>query len=148
MASLTQWTWVWVNSGSWWWTGRPGVLQSMGLERVGQDWVIEVNWTDPTSCHSYPGCRSFTSWSFAHPVILTRMLLDHLVLVILSLISSGYSSERALTTNVGKSLHRNQTFCRWFPIVGDSLYSIFCSWLLHINFSCFFFLLLPPSTRM
>ena len=31
MASLTQWTWVWVNSGSWWWTGRPGVLQSMGL---------------------------------------------------------------------------------------------------------------------
>ena len=37
MASLTRWTWVWVNSGSWWWTGRPGVLQSMGLQRVGHD---------------------------------------------------------------------------------------------------------------
>ena len=35
MASLTQWTWVWENSGSWWWTGRPGVLQFMGSERVG-----------------------------------------------------------------------------------------------------------------
>ena len=44
MASLTQWTWVWVNSGSWWWTGRPGVLQSMGSQRVGQDWVTELNW--------------------------------------------------------------------------------------------------------
>ena len=41
MASPTQWTWVWVNSGSWWWTGRPGVLQSMGSQSVGHDWVIE-----------------------------------------------------------------------------------------------------------
>ena len=46
MASLTQWTWVWVNSGSWWWTGRPGVLQSMGLQRVGHDWATELNWTE------------------------------------------------------------------------------------------------------
>ena len=45
LASLTQWTWVWVNSGSWWWTGRPGVLQSMGSQRVGHDWVTELNWT-------------------------------------------------------------------------------------------------------
>ena len=42
MASLTRWTWVWVNSGSWWWTGRPGVLQSMGSQRVGHDWVTEL----------------------------------------------------------------------------------------------------------
>ena len=41
MASPTQRTWVWVSSGSWWWTGRPGVLQSMGLQRVGHDWVTE-----------------------------------------------------------------------------------------------------------
>ena len=38
-ASLTQWTWVWLNSGSWWWTGRPGVLRFMGLQRVGHDWT-------------------------------------------------------------------------------------------------------------
>ena len=44
MASLTQWTWVWVNSGSWWWTGRPGMLQSMGLQRVAHDWATELNW--------------------------------------------------------------------------------------------------------
>ena len=45
MASPTQWMWVWVNSGSWWWTGRPGVLQFMGLHRVGHDWATELNWT-------------------------------------------------------------------------------------------------------
>ena len=42
MAWPTQWTWVWVNSGSWWWTGRPGVLQS----RVTHDWVTKLNWTE------------------------------------------------------------------------------------------------------
>ena len=46
MASLTRWKWVCVNSGSWWWTGRPGVLQFIGLQRVGQDWVTELNWTE------------------------------------------------------------------------------------------------------
>ena len=45
MASPTQWTWVWVNSGSWWWTGRPGVLRFMGSQRVGHDWGTELNWT-------------------------------------------------------------------------------------------------------
>ena len=44
MASLTQYTWVWVNSESWWWTGRPGVLWFMGLQRVGHDWATELNW--------------------------------------------------------------------------------------------------------
>ena len=44
MSSLTQWTWVWVNSGSWWWTGRPGVLRFMGLKRVRHDWATELNW--------------------------------------------------------------------------------------------------------
>ena len=46
MASVTQRTWVWVNSGSWWWTGRPGVLWFMGLQRVRHDWVTELNLTD------------------------------------------------------------------------------------------------------
>ena len=45
MASLTQWTWVWADSGSWWWTGRLGVLQFMGSQRVGHDWVTELSWT-------------------------------------------------------------------------------------------------------
>ena len=41
-----KWTWVWVRSRSWWWTGRPGVLQSMGLQRVGHNWATELNWTE------------------------------------------------------------------------------------------------------
>ena len=44
MASLTLRTWVWASSGRWWWTGSPGVLQSIGSQRVGHDWVIELNW--------------------------------------------------------------------------------------------------------
>ena len=43
MASLTQWTWVWVNSRSWWWTGRPAVLQSMGSQRVRHNWTTDLN---------------------------------------------------------------------------------------------------------
>ena len=42
----TQWTWVWVSSRSWWWTGRPGVLQSMGSQRVGHHLRTELNWTE------------------------------------------------------------------------------------------------------
>ena len=49
MTSLAQWTWVWVSSWSWWWTGKPDVLQSMGLQRVGHDWVTELNWCPSSS---------------------------------------------------------------------------------------------------
>ena len=45
MASLMWWTWVWVGSRGWWWVGKPGVLQSMGSQRVGHDWETELNWT-------------------------------------------------------------------------------------------------------
>ena len=44
MASPTQWTWVWVSSESWWWTGKPSALQSMGLQRTGHNWVTKLNW--------------------------------------------------------------------------------------------------------
>ena len=53
MVSPTQWTWVWVNSGSWWWTGRPGVLKFIGSQRVGHDWVTELNWTEQPSLWSH-----------------------------------------------------------------------------------------------
>ena len=46
MASLTRWTWVWVYSRSWWWTGRPGMLWFMELQRVGHHWVTKLNWTE------------------------------------------------------------------------------------------------------
>ena len=46
MASLTQWMWVWVNSGSWWWSGRPGVLWFMGSQRVRHDWAADLIWSE------------------------------------------------------------------------------------------------------
>ena len=60
MASPTRWTWVWVDSGSWWWTGRPGVLWFMGSQRVGHDWVTELNWM--ISDVEHPFKSSLTIW--------------------------------------------------------------------------------------
>ena len=53
MASLTRWTWVWVSSGSWWWTGKPGMLRFMGSQRVGHDWATELNWITTESLLLY-----------------------------------------------------------------------------------------------
>ena len=58
----TPWTWVGVNSGRWWWTGRPGVLRFMGLQRVGHDWATELNWTDGSLKMNW-GVASFTDIS-------------------------------------------------------------------------------------
>ena len=58
MASLTRWTWVWASSGKWWWTGRPGVLQSMGSQRVGHDWGTD--WTeDLVRVRGVPVCKKW-----------------------------------------------------------------------------------------
>ena len=67
MASLTQWTWVWVESGSWWWTGRPGVLQFMGSQRVGHDWGTELNLLSEL-CLSSPSHkeRKRVNWNREH----------------------------------------------------------------------------------
>ena len=64
MASPTLWTWVWASSGSWWWTGKPGVLQSMGSQRGRHDWATEVNWTHDKSwewiaCQAYIPIKGF-----------------------------------------------------------------------------------------
>ena len=60
----TQWTWFWASSWSWWWTGKPGVLQSMGLQRVGHKWATELNWYRFLN-YSLNTSRSFLSQSFA-----------------------------------------------------------------------------------
>ena len=51
LASPTRWIWVWVSSGSWWWTGKTGVLRSMGSQRVRHNWATELR-TNPAQCHS------------------------------------------------------------------------------------------------
>ena len=73
MASPTQWTWVWVNSRSWWWTGRAGVLWFMGSQRVRHDWATELNWLErhvtPTAFYikqywnRYWQTRKFILWT-------------------------------------------------------------------------------------
>ena len=83
MASPTQWTWVWVNSRSWWWTGRPGVLQSMGSQRVRHNWateLIEISlwgllFHHPTS-FSY-----FSSFSFISTYFLVSFVIYSLILL-------------------------------------------------------------------
>ena len=54
MSSLTRWTWVWVNSGRWWWTARPGMLWFMGSQRVGHDWVTLLNWAELNGLVVFP----------------------------------------------------------------------------------------------
>ena len=70
-SSLTRWMWVWVNSGSWWWTGRPGVLRFIGSQRVGHDWVTELNWTE-------------LNWRLACPFVLSIVVVQSLSPVRLS----------------------------------------------------------------
>ena len=67
MASPTQRTWVWVNSGSWWWTGRPGMLQSIGSQRVGHNWETELNWIGTTK---YPLKKKL--WPLAYTMLKKR----------------------------------------------------------------------------
>jgi len=62
MAAPTRWTLVWVNSGSWWWTGRPGVLQFMGSQRVGHDWATELNWTELNWIDTHLGLSRWCQW--------------------------------------------------------------------------------------
>ena len=66
MASLTWWTWVWVNSGRWWWTGKPGVLRFMGLQRVRHDWATELNWHCGV-CRSLLPVHPWITWGLGMP---------------------------------------------------------------------------------
>ena len=65
VASLTRWTWVWASSRSWWWTEKPGVLQSMGSPRVGHDWATEL-----LSCYSGSYASAHINSSFSSPAPL------------------------------------------------------------------------------
>ena len=70
MASPIQQTWVWASSGSWWWTGKPDMLQSMGSQRVRQDWATELNWMPVMLIH----LRSIMCWESIQSWTLFRSL--------------------------------------------------------------------------
>ena len=78
MASPTQWTWVWVNSGSWWWTGKPGMLQSMGSQRVRNDWATEWNWTEFYNISFYLQSYLYLS-IFLLLLSIMHLLIPHLL---------------------------------------------------------------------
>ena len=114
MASPTQWTWVWVNSGSWWWTGRPGMLQFMGSQRVGHDWVIELNWTEWLvmlnifSCACWPSvCHLWKRYS----QIFCSFLIGLFVLLILSCKSSLYFDINHLSDITFESIFSHSVGC-------------------------------------
>ena len=76
MASLTWWTWVWASIRRWWWTGQPGKLQSVGLQRVGHDW--ELNWIEGEleKCKTIGGLLSGKAgWNSQHRNSQHRLML-------------------------------------------------------------------------
>ena len=79
MAPPTQWTWVWVTSGSWWWTGRPGVLVH-GVTESEHDWATELNWTEPLDSvclmQYLQGSSILSQMAGLHSSRLSRILLD------------------------------------------------------------------------
>ena len=79
MASLTRWGWVWVNSGSWWWTGRPGMLRFMGSQRVRHDWATELKWTE-MHCWEEILHGSFMFLHITKAQRLTIVVMDYLFL--------------------------------------------------------------------
>ena len=114
MASSTQWTWVWVNSGSWWWTGKPGVLQFMGLQRVGHDWVTELNWT----------CFYFFFWMLAGIIhfILSGNSLEY-VYKHVNFVHCAWDSERSLNMQSQVFLQHGVVFLPWLLSYYLSIYS-------------------------
>ena len=120
MASPTWWTWVWVNSGSWWWTGRPGVLRFMGSQRVGHDWVTELNWyhrdtdlklylcdfTSPLWASAFLLCKMgriippYMLWTWG---LITIIIINHnKIIIIIICIYYCYSSSKSLISWYGK----------------------------------------------
>ena len=85
MASPARLTWVWANCGSWWWTGKPGVMQSIGLQRVGHNWATELNWFIISGYFSV--YRKFYSFKYEKqiviifPALLNDSLAEYLILL-------------------------------------------------------------------
>ena len=93
MASLTLWTWVSVNSGSWWWTGRPGVLGFMGSQRVGHDWATDLIWSDASFIPSLlrvliiKECWILSIFLISVEMIICSLLVWHMKLIDLRLLN-------------------------------------------------------------
>ena len=110
MASLTRCTWVWVNSGSWWWTGRPGVLRFMGSQRVRHDWATELNWTE----HLYVLCSSIVLFKLLFRISLYEFIIIYLFILPLTEIWFTFCLRLLYTNLLRTSLCKS--FCEYLWI--------------------------------
>ena len=106
MVSPTQWTRVWVNSGSWWWTGRPGVLRFMGSQRVRHDWVTELNWTEYSIVYMYHNFFIHSSVNghlgcFLVLAIVNVAMNNGIHVFLSTLVSSGYMPRSGIAGSYG-----------------------------------------------
>ena len=84
MASLARWTWVCVNSGSWWWIGRPGMLRFMGWQRVGQDWATDLIWSFYMQELHWPANITKPSWGWVLGIKWGVLIFTKLLFLILA----------------------------------------------------------------
>ena len=135
MASLIQWAWVWVDSGSWWWTGRPGMLQCMGLQRVKHDWVTELNWTFVETVAMIKKCCKSWLWK-----IVLRWTLQYIYLLEIRF-SPGICTREVLLRWYGNSvlLLKELPYCspywlyqftRPLTVQEGSLFSTLSPWII------------------
>ena len=130
MASPTRWTWVWVNSGSWWWTGRPGVLRFMELQRVRHDWVTELNWTE--LIHFWKGHNAGKvafSYHFIKVICRTNADIDLLTEVVT--VRFLYCKVTLFTPFPYYSIWKEATLCSLYRRIKELFSSSFRSYYLH-----------------
>ena len=136
MASQTQWTWVWVNSCSWWWTGRPGVLRFMGSQRVGHDWATELNWTETFRLEFHLTLLSVVRLSFENYSVDMNSVLAHPLISFCLCLSFFFSYRLCLFKYASRFL-----FCHYFLygsfVIFTSLSLSTEMWLLLLLLSCF-----------
>ena len=117
VSSLTQWRWVWVNSGSWWWTGKPGMLQSMGSHRVGHDWVNELKYLSKYLTLSTSHSSQFWAHQLWQSSILPKYLLIFHAVSPLTLVLGELSNcQRASVNYKGRPELQNEEV-KWDPHV-------------------------------
>ena len=155
MASPTQWTWVWVNWGSWWWTESPGVLQSMGSQRVGHNWATELNWTELHVCmfktseasvfvHYLHAGWVFLKYSWFITVVISRIRIFSIVVY--------YKLLNTVPPAIGRSLLLIYIIYRSVYLLTPKVHNVF-RWIIALSFLTSFMFLFrteannPPSRK-
>ena len=135
MASLTQWTWVWVNSGSWWRTGRPGKLRFMGSRRVGHDWATELNWSNLNYWIGQKVHLGFSIDIMEKPIFKWTVWSTQYVFPDLS---SAFSPAHWLPLPFLKyaQVYPSADFCSCYFISPKWRHQIFTGWTGHVYYCC------------